>query len=203
MTDVSFALEAKSDQLNAVDIMGGDRFIRITDVKVRKGDQPISVYFEGDHGRPWKPSKGMGRVLAAAWGTDSSAWIGRCAVLYFEPSVMYAGQAVGGIRVRALSDIPKQGLKLVLTINRQKREPYLVEYLSNERPSFPQDRFENGLPKMISMITSGEKTLQQVIAICQKTGDLTPEQLATLEQSIPREIDDSESPALTDDDEEL
>ena len=36
---------AKSDQLNAVDILGADRIIRIRDVKVpQAGEQPVSVF---------------------------------------------------------------------------------------------------------------------------------------------------------------
>lgn len=190
MTDVSFAMEAKSDQLNAVDIMGADRVIRIREVVVKKGEQPISVYFDGDNNRPWKPSKGMIRILAGAWGTDSSAWVGKFAQLYFEPSVKYAGQEVGGIRVRALSDIDNRGLQFVLTLNRQKREPYPVAYLDATRPQYPQDRFDAGLPKMVEAMQAGKMTLQQVISQCQKTGDLTPEQIQQLEQAAPVEVND-------------
>ena len=190
MTDVSFAMEAKSDQLNAVDIMGSDRIIRIREVQVKKGDQPISVFFDGDNNRPWKPSKGMIRILAGAWGTDSAAWVGKSAQLFFEPTVKYAGKEVGGIRIRALSDIDKRGLTFVITLNRQQRDPYPVAYLDASRPQFPDDRFQSGFDKMVSMMQSGEKTLQQVISMCQKIGDLTTEQLTQLEQAAPVEVND-------------
>lgn len=190
MSDVSFAMEAKSDQLNAVDIMGADRIIKIREVQVKKGDQPISVFFDGDNNRPWKPSKGMIRILAGAWGTDSAAWIGKSAQLFFEQSVRYAGKEVGGVRVRALSDIDKRGLTFVITINRQNREPYPVAHLDTARPSFPDDRFKSGFDKMVSMMQTGEKTLQQVISMCQKVGDLTPEQLTQLELAAPVEVND-------------
>lgn len=189
MTDVTQAMEAKSDQLNAVDIMGADRVIRISRVDVRQGDQPISIHFDGDNRRPWKPSKGMIRILAGAWGTDSAVWAGRYAQLYFEPEVVYAGKAVGGIRIRALSDIPTQGLQFVLTINRQKRIPYPVAYLDTSRPSYPADKFESGFEAMAAAMQSGKMTLQGVISQCQKTGDLTPEQIARLEQAAPVEAD--------------
>lgn len=190
MTDVTFAMEAKSDQLNAVDIMGSDRIIRIREVQVKKGDQPISVFFDGDNNRPWKPSKGMIRILAGAWGTDSAAWVGKSAQLFFEPTVKYAGKEVGGIRIRALSDIDKRGLTFVITLNRQQRDPYPVAYLDASRPQFPDDRFQSGFDKMVSMMQSGEKTLQQVISMCQKIGDLTTEQLTQLEQAAPVEVND-------------
>ena len=190
MADVSHALEAKSDQLNAVDIMGYEPVIKITAVDVKQGDQPISVRFEGDHGRPWKPSKGMARILAVGWGVESDQWIGKRVQLYFEPSVKYAGQEVGGIRIRAMSDIHKNGMATTIAINRGKREPYTVKFLEVKTEHYPQAKFDKGLPKMKEAMESGEMTLQQVIAQCQKTGQLTPEQVQALEAAAPVQIDD-------------
>lgn len=190
--DVSFALEAKSDQLNAVDIMGYEPVIRVREVRVLKGDQPVSVFFDGDNNRPWKPSKGMLRILAGAWGRDSSQWVGKHAKLFFEPTVMYAGKEVGGIRIRALSDIDPRGLTFALTINRQKREAYQVPLLTIETAAYPDDKFTQALPKMIETMQSGKMSLQQVIAHCQKTGQLSPEQLKRLEESAPVEINEDE-----------
>ena len=146
MTDVSFALEAKSDQLNALDIVGAEPVIRIREVRVQKGEQPVWVYFDGDNGRPWKPSKGMLRVLAGAWGRDSAAWVGRRARLAYEPSVRYGGQEVGGIRIKALSDIDARGLAFSLRISRNKTEPYHVPLLVVEDKPYPADRFAKALP---------------------------------------------------------
>lgn len=188
--DIGFALEAKSDQLNAVDIMGAEPIIRVRDVKVKKGDQPVSVYFDGDNNRPWKPSKGMLRILAGAWGRDSSAWIGKHAQLYFEPSVKYAGQEVGGIRISAMSDIATAGLQFALTINRSKREPFHVKHLEITVPPYPDDKFKKALPAMAEKMASGDMTLQQVIARCQKTGTLSAEQLEQLEAAAPVEIEE-------------
>lgn len=194
MTDVSFALEAKSDQLNSVDIMGAEPVIRIREVKVRQGDQPVSVYFDGDNNRPWKPSKGMLRVLAGAWGRDSSAWVGKYAQLYFEPTVKYAGKEVGGIRIRSLSDIDQRGLSFALRINQKQTEPYHVPLLQVQSNEYPADRFEKALPVMAEKMKAGEMTLQQIIAQCQKTGNLSAEQLERLEEVAPVEIheDDDE-----------
>lgn len=193
MADVGFALEAKSDQLNAVDIMGAEPVIRIRSVNVVQGEQPVHVYFDGDNNRPWKPSKGMLRILAGAWGRDSDQWVGKSAQLFYEPSVRYAGKEVGGIRVKALSDIDQRGLMFTIAINRGKREPYRVEYLNTQRPQYPADKFAAGLPKMAEAMQEGKMTLQQVIAQCQKTGDLTPEQLQQLEQHAPVEVTDHEN----------
>ena len=192
MADVSQAMEAKSDQLNAVDIIGAEPVIRIRDVQVKTGDQPISVYFDGDHNRPWKPSKGMVRILAGAWGRDSDNWIGKHVQLYYEPTVVYAGKEVGGIRVKALSDIDPKGLMFSLTISRQKREPYRVPLLEVNANEYPADKFDKALPAMAEKMQSGEMTLQQVIARCQKTGTLTADQLKRLEENAPVEIADED-----------
>lgn len=191
MTDVTAALEAKSDQLNAVDIMAADRVIHIREVRVSGGEQPVWVYFDGDNNRPWKPSKGMLRVLAGAWGTESQSWVGKYACLFFEPSVTYGGAAVGGIRVRALSDIDPKGLSFVLTISRTKRIAYPVEHLTVDVTPYPPEKFETGFAAMVEAMKGG-MSLQNVIARCHQTGMLSPDQLTRLEAAAPVEVDGDE-----------
>lgn len=192
MSDVSTFLEAKSDQLNAADIMGCNRVICIREVKVKKGDQPVIVYFNGDNNRPWKPCKGMLRILAAAWGVESKAWVGKSAELYFEASVKYAGKEVGGIRIKSLSDIDKRGIQCSLTLNRTQREPYHVAHLEVTKESYPEDKFEKAFQTMCKRMTEGTQSLQEIIGQCQQTGELTAEQLKRLEAAAPVEIDDEE-----------
>lgn len=190
MANFMQTLEAKSDQLNATDIMGTELVIRIRDAQLTNNkDQPLSIYFDGDNNRPWKPSKGMRRVLAAGWGADTDNLIGKSVKLYFEPTVTYAGKEVGGIRIKAMSDINPNGMVVVEAVNRQKRVPVHVEYLDTTQPEYPDDRFAKGLPVMVDKMKNGEMTLQQVIAQCQKTGNLTPEQIKQLEDSAPVVVD--------------
>ena len=203
MTDISFSLEAKSDQLNAMDIADCDRVIRVREVKVKKNDeQPVWVYFDGDNGRPWKPSKGMRRVLAAAWGTDSSAWIGRSAQLFMNPSVRYAGKVVGGIQIRGLSDIDK-AMNFMLAINRGQRVPFPVQKIELVSSEYPAENFKKAFPVMVEKMESGAMTLQQVIAQCQKRGQLTQQQLAALEAAAPEDLDDDTIEGDDFDDEEV
>lgn len=103
--DISKALIAKSDQLNASDLTGSP--IVATVEAVRRGDaaKPVIVDLVGMGGRPWKPSKGMLRVIAHAWGVESDAWVGRSVKLVNNPEVIYAGEAVGGVEVVAMSHI--------------------------------------------------------------------------------------------------
>ena len=126
MNDMTSVIVPKSDQISADDLIAGPLTIQITGVEIRPGtEQPVSVKFDGDGGRPWKPCKSMSRVLVEAWGPDASKYVGRSATLYRDPTVMWGGMAVGGIRVSHLSDIPRE-MKLLLTVTKAKRAPYKV-----------------------------------------------------------------------------
>ncbi len=190
--DIGFALEAKSDQLNYDDIADTNIVVTVSDVQVGNGDQPVWVYFHGCNNRPWKPSKGMLRILAAAWGRNSSEWAGKSAELYGDKGVKWAGKEVGGIRIKALSNIKESGLSCMLTVARGKRNEYRVQYLDMSRPVYPQDKFEQALPAMIEQIAQGKMSIEQVVSRCQQTGDLTKEQLQTLEQAVPVNLDDED-----------
>lgn len=193
MADISFALEAKSDQLNALDIVGAEPVIRIRDVKVHKTpQQPVFVYFDGDNSRPWKPSKGMLRVLAGAWGRESTAWIGKRVQIYYESTVKYAGGDVGGIRIRAMSHISERGLAFTLRINQKKTEPYHVPLLVVDETAYPADKFQKAVPAMAKALKEGSMTLQQIIAQCQKTGVLSADQLKVLEGLAPIEVHETD-----------
>jgi len=192
MSDIGFALEAKSDQINYDDIADTEVVITISEVGVRKGDQPVWVYFNGCNNRPWKPSKGMLRVLATAWGRNSSDWRGKSVKLYGDKTVRWAGKEIGGIRIKALSHIKKQGLSAMLTVSRGKRHEFRIEFLSMERPIYPHGKFEEAVSTMVRKISEGEMSIEQVVAQCQKTGDLTQEQLSVLEQAMPISTDDEE-----------
>jgi hypothetical protein len=186
MASFMHTTQAKSDQLNATDIMGIDLVIRIRDAVLTKNDQqPLAVYFDGDNNRPWKPSKGMRRVLMAGWGDDTDNLIGKSVKLHFDESVKYAGQEVGGIRIKAMSDIDKRGMVLVEAINKQKRVPVHVKYLDTTQPDYPADKFTAALPVMAEKMKTGAMTLQQVVAKCQQTGKLSTEQLQQLEAVAP------------------
>lgn len=103
--DISKALVAKSDCLNASDLTGSPIVATIKDVRRGDAAKPVIVDLEGMDGRPWKPSKGMLRVVAHAWGTESDKWIGRLVKLANNPEVIYAGEKVGGVEVIAMSHI--------------------------------------------------------------------------------------------------
>jgi hypothetical protein len=126
--DITSTLEAKSSQLNTDDLIAGAKTITITKVSAGNAEQPVAVSFEGDGGKPWYPCKSMRRVLVAAWGPDASQYVGRRVTLFRDPSVIYGGIAVGGIRVSHLSNLDGP-LSIALTVTRQKRAPYKVQPL--------------------------------------------------------------------------
>lgn len=127
--DISQALVAKSDQINASDLTGSPIVATIKDV--RKGDavKPVIIDLEGMDGRPWKPSKGMLRVIAHAWGTESDKWIGRLVKLANNPEVIYAGEKVGGVEVIAMSHI-SAAFTIPVRISQKKVKQHAVTVLS-------------------------------------------------------------------------
>lgn len=127
--DISKALVAKSDQLNASDLTGSP--IVATIKNVRKGDtaKPVIIDLEGMDGRPWKASKGMLRVVAHAWGTESDKWIGRLVKLVNNPEVIYAGEPVGGVEVIAMSHIDGQ-FTIPVRISQKKVKQHTVSVLA-------------------------------------------------------------------------
>lgn len=127
--DISKALVAKSDMLNASDLTGAP--VVATIKAVRQGDaaKPVIVDLEGMDGRPWKPSKGMLRVVAFAWGTESDAWVGRSVKLVNNPEVIYSGVAVGGVEVTAMSNLEKP-FTIPVRISQKKVKQHHVEVLA-------------------------------------------------------------------------
>ena len=53
--DIRKSIEAKSDRLNADDLMGAPITITIEDVKAGNAESPVAVYYNGCNGKPWYP----------------------------------------------------------------------------------------------------------------------------------------------------
>jgi hypothetical protein len=104
--DISNTIQPKSDQLNADDLIGKTLTITVTDVKGSADpQQPVSIHYEGDNGKPYKPCKSMRRVIIAAWESNGKNYIGKRMTLYRDNSVSFGGIQVGGIRISHMSDI--------------------------------------------------------------------------------------------------
>ena len=131
--DLTSTIIPKSDQLNSDDLIGGTRTIRISAVATGGSpEQPVSLVYESEPGRPYKPCKSMRRVLVSMWGADGTAYVGRRLTLYRDPAVKWAGEPVGGIRISHASDITET-VCIALTETRGRRKPFRVEPMAVER----------------------------------------------------------------------
>lgn len=132
------SIAPRSDQMNNADLLAGDRILTITKVEVRDvEEQPVSVWFaEFPEGRPFKPSLTVRRILVAAWGDDEAVYVGRRLHLYRDPEVTFGKDKPGGIRIKAMSHIPKR-FAVTLAVSRGKVAPYVIEVLPDAAPSSP------------------------------------------------------------------
>lgn len=127
--DLTKPAAPRSDQLNADDLISGPQTLTIDRVVEGSDEQPVAIHLAETPGRPWKPSKGMLRVLIAAWGADTDTWTGtRRVTLFRNPEVRFGGSEVGGIQISAMSHIDKP-IHLALTVKRGVKKPYKVEPL--------------------------------------------------------------------------
>lgn len=140
--DVSETILAKSDQINAIDLIE-PTVVTVVDVKAGPADQPVHIITD-KYGteRPFKPSKTVRRDLVKAWGKEARHWIGRSMELYNEPTVLWAGKQVGGIRISALSDIPKP-IQTAHTITRGKYTEVTIRVL--EKPAVDESAVVDAL----------------------------------------------------------
>lgn len=140
MTDLSTTIAPKSSQLNSDDLITGPITIRITKVSANPStpEQPISIFYEGDGGKPYLPCKGMRRVLVNTWGSDGSKFPGRAMTLYRDPTVKFGGFEVGGIRISHMTDIAKP-VTMALTASKASRKPFTVQPLKVDGGETPPE----------------------------------------------------------------
>lgn len=192
MNDLSFTIKPKSDQLNADDLIAGPITVTVQAVNVYESpDQPVSVVI-GNGYQPYKPCKSMRRLMIAVWGKHDSDWIGQSMTLFNDPSVTWAGAAVGGIRISHMTGLTKP-FSVALTATRGKRKPYTVEPL--QLPAYPVESFEHNKAQWAQLINEGKYTPQQIIQGCQQKGLLTEKQkteILNMVQAEPQAADDED-----------
>lgn len=133
MADMSHVIQPKSDQLNGDSLISGPITIKIRDVKLTPGqEQPCSVYYDGDDGKPYKPCKSMAKLMVKVWGKESDRYTGNSMTLYRDPKVKWAGMEVGGIRISHMSGLERD-LTTSLTASKGNFKPYTVKPLKAER----------------------------------------------------------------------
>lgn len=135
--DITDTLAPKSDQLDAIELAtSGPRTFTITDVSKGNADQPVNIHV-AELDRVWRPGKSMRRVLAACWGTDAKAYIGRRVTLYCDPSVEFGGSAVGGTRISHMSHLDKPK-SVPLLVKRGKSQAFTVQPLPDAPAPSPE-----------------------------------------------------------------
>ena len=132
MTDLTTSIAAKSDQLNADDLIGGPVTVTINDVRGVSGDQPILVDLADR--KPYYPCKSMRRVMVALWGAKGDQYVGRSMTLYRDATVTYGGMAVGGIRISHMSHIDKPHT-VVIAASSKTKTPFTIQPLVVEAPA--------------------------------------------------------------------
>ena len=126
--DMTESIIPRSDQINADDLIAGPITVTITDAYPGGAEQPVDITLAETPGRAYRPSKSMRRVLVAAWGKQSSAYVGRRLTLYRNPDITFGSAKVGGIEISHMSHLDKP-LTLALTRARGKRTPFTVQPL--------------------------------------------------------------------------
>lgn len=175
------AMQVKSDQLNAEDLIAGPRTIRLTGGVEKDGK--IRLNYEGDQGRPWVLSKTALRILSACWGDDPSKWIGLSCTVYCDESVVYGGKEVGGIRVSHVEGIgaPRS---LNLTVTRGKKKEHVILPLIVER----QSKADAWRERLLAVTQNPDMTVEEAwakvpAAMKKELGQALYDQLVELEKA--------------------
>lgn len=129
MNDMSQTIVAKSDQINAADLIGSDRTVTIKEVRIKAGeDQPVTILIEGDR-KAFRPCLGVRRLMVRVWGPDASKYIGESMTLFCDPKVTWAGKEEGGIRVSNMTGLDEEIIEY-MRISRTATKPYKIRPLA-------------------------------------------------------------------------
>ena len=173
--DIRAATKPKSDQLNYETFLTGPQTFTVSKVTPGDRDHPVFIHMNECQATPYKPSKGMLKCIAQpdGWGDKSSQWVGRSITLYGDPTVIYGGVEVGGIKVAALSDI-NGDYETLISARRGVRKPHLIKKIVIQM--YDDQKFVANLPAWLKLIADGKATTDQIIARVEQSGALTEEQ---------------------------
>lgn len=183
-------IKIKSDRLNYEDFIMGSQDFTIAKLgrKTENGQSRLLIFFEGREDTPFWASKGMVKCLSSpeGWGESQfSEWIGRRMRLFGEPSIMYAGKELGGVRISHISHI-NQAYSTKITERRGVRIDYVISPLVEAL--YPAGKFTDNLPAWRAAISAGKLTADQVISKAEQNGKLTDEQKAAIKAPISEEV---------------
>lgn len=173
--DIRAATKPKSDQLNYENFISGPQTFTVAKVTPGDRDHPVFVHMVECPATPYKPSKGMLKCLASpdGWGDKSSQWTGKAITLYGDPTVIYGGVEVGGIKVGALEGI-ESDYETLISARRGVRKPHLIKKL--EVAYYDAAKYDANLPAWLAAIDAGKATADAIILKVEQSGKLTDEQ---------------------------
>ena len=169
--DIGDTILAKSDQVNAVDL-AVPVTVTVEGVDVVGGDQPVNIHLREFPGKAYRPSKSMRRVLVKLWGPRSADYAGRRLTIYNDPSVTWAGKAVGGIRISHASHIDAP-VTMSLALAKGKLAPFTVQPLP-DAPAPPP------IPDDVTTLAQYQDYYRH-----RAQNGATPEELAMIQQNAP------------------
>ena len=181
--DIRAATKPKSDQLNYETFLTGPQTFTVSKVTPGDRDHPVFIHMNECRATPYKPSKGMLKCIAQpdGWGDKSSQWVGKSITLYGDPTVVYGGVEVGGIKVAALSDI-NGDYETLISARRGVRKPHLIKKIVIQM--YDEQKFVVNLPAWLKLIADGKATTDQIIARVEQSGALTEEQKNAIKNPV-------------------
>lgn len=181
--DIRAATKPKSDQLNYETFLTGSQTFTVSKVTPGDRDHPVFIHMNECPATPYKPSKGMLKCIAQpdGWGDKSSQWVGKSITLYGDPTVIYGGVEVGGIKVAALSDISGD-YETLISARRGVRKPHLIKKIVIQM--YDDQKFVANLPAWLKLIADGKATTDQIIARVEQSGALTEEQKNAIKNPV-------------------
>lgn len=181
--DIRAATKPKSDQLNYETFLTGPQTFTVSKVTPGDRDHPVFIHMNECPATPYKPSKGMLKCIAQpdGWGDKSSQWVGKSITLHGDPTVIYGGVEVGGIKVAALSDI-NGDYETLISARRGVRKPHLIKKIVIQM--YDEQKFVANLPAWLKLIADGRGTADQIIARVEQSGALTEEQKNAIKNPV-------------------
>lgn len=168
--DVAKYAVPRSDQINADDLVAGPMTVTVARVRDKGGvEQPVEVFLE-EVDRVWRPCKTTLRTLIYGWGTRTGQWKGRQVRLYRDPTVTWAGEAVGGIRISHMSDLDGDLARgFVLSLAKSKKAKGAVEVRPLKRQGAQQAREPEPAPEETTRAAPPELLAKAELAAQQGT----------------------------------
>jgi hypothetical protein len=94
-------LAGASAYVKKEDVMAGPQRMTIKNVEAAETpDKKPALQLVFTNDKKLTLNKTNGRLAAAQFGDDTDAWKGQAVFVYHDPTVMYAGACVGGIKIR-------------------------------------------------------------------------------------------------------